>query len=243
MNKVIIFIGSMVFFVCGVAAGTGGEGIEVEMEGRYDMAAGVSVELAKEMAVYIARRKAVELAGRYLSDKRLIETYAQKKDEIYSLATNEIDAQILAQHRSTNENTGTYTVRIRARVRPSDFVKASLEDARQDRKEAKAPFQVEMEQPVSAEIDPGRDISHAYRLLREREWRLVMIYLNHLEKKYPNWAEVYMAKARVYYIYHKPAAMKTALGEACRLGNETACDDLANIKKVHEYDFGLSIFD
>jgi len=35
--------------------------------------------------------------------------------------------------------------------------------------------------------------------------------------------------------------MKKALNEACRLGNNTACDDLKNIKKVHEHDFGLLI--
>jgi hypothetical protein len=72
---------------------------------------------------------------------------------------------------------------------------------------------------------------------------MAMIYLNHLDKKYPNWAEIHMAKSLVYYNHHKPESMKEALGKACRLGNETACDDLANIKKVHEYDFGISISD
>ena len=100
-----------------------------------------------------------------------------------------------------------------------------------------------MEQPVSAEIDPGKDISKVYRLLREKKWRIAMIYMNHLEKKYPNWAEIQMAKALAYYIFHEPGFMKKALSKACRLGNNTACDDLKNIKKVHEYDFGLSIID
>ena len=97
-----------------------------------------------------------------------------------------------------------------------------------------------MEQSVSVEIDPGKDISKAYRLLREKKWRIAMIYMNHLEKKYPNWAEIYMAKASVYYIIHEPVFMQKALNEACRLGNNRACDDLKNIKKVHEYDFGIS---
>jgi hypothetical protein len=34
--------------------------------------------------------------------------------------------------------------------------------------------------------------------------------------------------------------MKKALNKACRLGDNTACDDLKNIKKVNEYDFGVS---
>ncbi len=70
-----------------------------------------------------------------------------------------------------------------------------------------------------------------------------MIYLNHLEKKYPSWAEIQMAKAFAYYIFHEAAFMKKALSEACRLGNNTACDDLKNLKRVHGHDFGLSIID
>ena len=52
-----------------------------------------------------------------------------------------------------------------------------------------------------------------------------------------------MAKALVYYILLEPLFMKRALNEACRLGNNTACDDLTKIKRVHEHDFGLSIID
>jgi hypothetical protein len=100
-----------------------------------------------------------------------------------------------------------------------------------------------MEQHISAEIDPGRDIAKAYRLLREKKWRIALIYLNHLEKKYPNWDSIYVAEALNHYILHEPVLMKKALNKACRLGNQTACDDLKNIKKVHEHDFGLSIID
>ena len=217
------------------------EAIEVDIGGRYPISESVSDELAKEMALYIAKKKAVDLAGKYLSHKSLIERYELNRDEIYSLATNEIETEIVEQKRLREGRAFTCKIRIRARVRPSDFVKASLTDAKENEKEDRVSYQEEMEQPVSAEINPGKDISHAYRLLRKRQWRMATIYLNHLDQKYPNWAEIHLAKALVYYIHHKPASMKRALGQACRLGNQTACDDLANIKKVHEYDFGISI--
>jgi hypothetical protein len=118
-----------------------------------------------------------------------------------------------------------------------------MEDTRLEKKEANESFSEEMEQPVSAEIDPGKDISKVYRLLREKKWRIAMIYMNHLGKKYPNWDSIYMAKAIVHYILHEPVYMKKALNEACLLGNQIACDDLKNIKKVHEHDFGFSIID
>ena len=92
-------------------------------------------------------------------------------------------------------------------------------------------------------IDPGRDIAKAYRLLREKKWRIAMICLDHLEKKYPNWDRIYMAKAITNYILHEPVFMEKALREGCQLGNKTACDDLKNIKKLHEHDFGLSVID
>ena len=225
----------------GVASAAENDNFEIEAEGRYQMEADSSVDLAKKVALFTAKRKAVDLAGRYLSRKSLIEVYELNRDEIYSLAAREIQAEILEEKRSTVGKILTYRVRIRARVQPSDFVKAEMQDNRQEKKEANESFIEEMEQPVSAVIDPGKDISKVYRLLREKKWRIAMIYMNHLEKKYPTWAEIQMAKALVYYIFHEPAFMEKALSEACRLGNHTACEDLKNIKKVHEHDFGLSI--
>jgi glutamyl-tRNA reductase len=118
-----------------------------------------------------------------------------------------------------------------------------MEDSKQEKKEAKESFREEMEQSIFAEIDPGREIAKAYRLLREKKWRIAMIYLNHLEKKYPNWDSIYVAKAITHYILHEPVFMKKALNDACRLGNQIACDDLKNLKRVNEHDFGLSIID
>jgi hypothetical protein len=229
----------VLFSINDVASATGDDIFEIEAEGSSRMEAGASLDIAKKLALFTAKRKAVDLAGRYLSRKSLIKVYELNRDEIYSLAAREIETEILEEKRQTVEKILTYRVRIRARVQPSDFVKAEMEDIRQEKKEAKESFSEEMEQPVSAEIDPGKDISKVYRLLREKKWRIAMIYLDHLEKKYPNWDSIYVAKAITQYILHEPVFMKKALNEACRLGNQIACDDLKNIKKVHEHDFGF----
>jgi len=197
--------------------------------------------LARKVALFIAKRQAVNLAGRYLSHKSLIKTYELNKDEIYSLVAREIQAEIIEEKSETIGKTSIYRLQIRARIKASDFVKAEIEDAKQEKKESKESYQKEMEQPISAEIDPGKDIAKVYRLLREKKWRIAMIYLNHMEKKYPNWDSIYMAKAITHYILNETVFMEQALTEACRLGNNTACNDLKNLKKVHEYDFGLSI--
>jgi len=243
MRNLIMAALLVLFSINDVASAAEDDIFEIEAEGSYRMEEGSSIDLAKKLALFIAKKKAVDLAGKYLLRKSLIEVYELNRDEIYSLAAREIQTEILEEKRQTVGKILTYRVRIRARVQPSDFVKAEMEDTKQEKKEAKESFREEMEQPVSAEIDPGKDISKVYRLLREKKWRIAMIYLDHLEKKYPNWDSIYVAKAITQYILHEPVFMKKALNEACRLGNQMACDDLKNIKKVHEHDFGLSIID
>jgi len=240
MRALILGALLVLFSFDSVVSAAQGNIFEIEAEGSYRINDVASIDLAKKMALFAAKRQAVDLAGRYLSRQSLIKAYELKRNEIYSLAAVEIDAEISEEKRQTVGKIIIYRVRIRARVQPSDFVKAAMADTQREKEAAKQPFSEEMEQPVASEIDPGQDISKLYRLLREKKWRIAMIYMNHLEKKYPNWAEIQMAKAQVYYIYHEPALMKKALSHACRLGNSTACDDLKNIKKVHEYDFGIS---
>jgi len=243
MRPLILGALLVLFSISSVVSAAQEDIFEIEAEGSYRIKNVASIDLAKKMALFSAKRQAVDLAGRYLARQSLIKGYELNRDEIYSLAARKIEAEILEEKRQTVGKTLTYWVRIIARVQPSDYVKAEMADTRREKEEAKASFSEEMEQPVSAEIDPGQDISKVYRLLREKKWRIAMIYMNHLEKKYPNWADIQMAKALVYYIYHEPALMKKALGQACRQGNRTACDDLKNIKKVHEYDFGISATD
>jgi hypothetical protein len=172
----------VLFSINGIASAAADDIFEIEVEGGYRMEADSSVDLVKKVALFTAKRKAVELVGRYLSHKSLIERYELNRDEIYSLAAREIQAEILEEKRQTVEKTSRYRVRIKARVQASDFVKAELQDTKQEKKEAKESYRKEMEQHISAEIDPGRDIAKSYRLLREKKWRIAMIYLNHLEK-------------------------------------------------------------
>ena len=56
----------------------------------------------------------------------------------------------------------TYRLRIRARIQASDFVKAEMEDIKQEKKETKESYKEEMEQHIPADIDPGRDIAKEY---------------------------------------------------------------------------------
>jgi hypothetical protein len=229
--------------ISGLSPAAANDIFEIETEGSYRMEAGSSVDLVKKVAFYIAKKKAIELAGRYLSHDSLIKIYDRDKDEIYSLAAKETQAEILMEKWETVEQVTTYRIRVRVQAQTSDFIKAEMGNAVLGKKEAKESYQEEMKQHISVEIDPGGDIAKAYRLIRKKKWRMATIYLNHLEKKYPDWDKIYMAKAIINYILHDPVFMKKALSEACRLGNQIACDDLKNLKRMHGKDFGLSIID
>ena len=83
-----------------------------------------------------------------------------------------------------------------------------------------------MEQHVLKTIAPSQELSRAYRYIRRGKWRIAIIYLNHLERKYPNWGEVYLAKAIAFYGIHNIDKMIAALKAACLFGSEEACKDL-----------------
>ena len=93
-----------------------------------------------------------------------------------------------------------------------------------------------MDPDVSKETDPAKEVAKAYRLMRNRDWRMAVINLDHLGIKYPYWGEIDMAKAISYYALRKPRQMKKSLEKACGLGNEEGCEDLKRLKKVHSID-------
>ena len=210
--------------------------IEVEAKGSYLMGDGNSKQLARQLALFEAKRAALETAGKYLTHKSLIPFYEMKKEEIYSLAARETQAKIIEERWEPIGKTIKCLIRIRVKVQVSDFIKAGIQDQKLEKKDEKESLLEEMDPVLSKEIDPGKDIAKAYRLLRKREWRMAVIYLDHMEKKYPNWGNIYLAKAIALYALNAPSEMKKALKMACGLGNHQACDDLKHLKKVHKFD-------
>ena len=95
MRNFIMVILLVLFPINGVASATEDDVFVIETEGHYRMDAVAPVRLVKEMALFVAKRKAVDLAGRYLSRKSLIEIYEQSRDEIHSLTAREIRVEII----------------------------------------------------------------------------------------------------------------------------------------------------
>jgi hypothetical protein len=197
-----------------------------------------STMLAKALALYSAKRKAVSTAARYFVMKGLVESYEKKKEEIYSLATNKIETKILEENWIPSGKLKRYVVRIESRIYPANLIQAEIQNKKIEKQEAGDTLRQELEPGIQAKVNPAYDIASAYRYLRTGHWRSGLIYLDRLERKYPHWGEVFMAEAIAFYALQDPLRMKNALEKACSLENTSACEDLKTLKRVHNLDLG-----
>ena len=200
-----------------------GDTIKVTTDFTYKMGAEDSKEKSRALALFGAKFKAVDLAAKYLTHKGLLEHYEKKQNEIFCLTTNEIKVSIINEKFSQEIN--SYYVKINSEVTSIDFIKAQIKDIELAKHESNFSYSEEMEQPVSKIIDPGEELSRAYRYIRKELWRISVIYLDHLEKKYPYWGDVFLAKAIAFYGMDEINEMADALKTACSLNIQAACNE------------------
>ena len=210
--------------------------VEVEAKGSYIMRDDDSREVAKQLALFEAKKKALESAWRYISNKMQIKLCATQKDELYGLAASALPIKILKENWEPAGKTLRCFIRVRAKIKVYDFFNAEMESQKLREEDKKESLLEEMDPAIAKEIDPGKDIAKAYRLIQNRSWRMAAIYLDRLANKYPNWGEIYLVKAIAFYALNEPSAMKKALKKACDLENHKACDDLKRLKRVHKLD-------
>lgn len=243
-TRLLYLILCFIFLICFCNSGFSQDNknnysIEVESQGVHLFKTGDSKKLAKIMALFKAKRAAVELAAKYFRRKKLIEPYEHKQSEIYNILADEIKKDVLKETWTLTPTPSKFVVKISAKIEATDFIRAEILNLHYEKDEAKESFRKRMEPAVGKDIKPGHDLAHAYRLIRKAQWRPAIIYLDSLEAKYPHWEDIPLAKSLVYYSMNEFEAMKEALENACRLGAGEACDDLEKIKRLHEHDFGL----
>jgi len=195
---------------------------------------GESPQKYEALAMFGAKYKAVVLAAKYLSHKDLLEDYGKKQKEIFCLTADELEPTVI--EKKILEKGGAFFIKIRTKVSSIDFIRAQIKDLQLEKSERKFSLHDKMEQQVYKSIDPALELSRAYRYIRKMQWRIAVIYLEHLEKKYPNWSEIYLAKAIAFYAIHEIPSMMAALRTSCLLGNREACED---IEGLHAHEKGL----
>ena len=183
-----------------------------------------SKEKSRALCLFGAKLKAVNLAAKYLTHNGVLEHYEKKQNEMFCLTTNEIKVSIIDE--KFYQDINSYYVKIKSEVTSIDFIKAQIKDSELNKYESSFSFSEEMEQPVSKGINPGEELSRAYRYIRKEQWRISIIYLEHLEKKYPRWGEVFLAKAIAFFGLDDIDKMVDALKTSCSLNNQEACNEL-----------------
>ena len=214
------------------------DALEAVTEYTYKMAPGESRQKYEALTMFGAKYKAVVLAAKYLSHKDLLENYGKKQKEIFCLTADELKPTVI--EKKLLENGSAFFIKIKTKVGSTDFIRAQIKDLQLEKRERKFSLQEKMEQHVSKSIDPALELSRAYRYIRKMEWRIAVIYIEHLEKKYPNWAEIYLAKAIAFYAIHEIKNMMDALRTSCSLGNREACEDIEALIHAHEKDLRLN---
>jgi hypothetical protein len=204
-------------------------------EFQYRFGRGDSNAKGRALALFGAKLKAVVFSAKYLMHKDLLVHYGKKENEIFCLATREIYTEIIDE--KIQKTPKAYYVKIKTETDNTDFIKAEIKNLELEKEELKLSYAAEMEQPVIKVIDPGLEISRAFRHISKRQWRPAIIYLDHLGKKYPNWGEIYLAKAIAFYGQDEIENMKEALKTACLLNNQEACSDFQIISRSQKEEF------
>lgn len=198
--------------------------IQTVTEFSYHAGAGDTRETARALTLFGAQYKAVLRSAERLIGGGLLVEYGDKRREIFCLAADELPFRVIDE--SFVEKTNTSTVTIKATVSLSDFIRAEIRNAALEKEEMQFSFQEEMEPVVLQAIDPARELSRAYRYVRKGHWRMAIIYLDHLEKKYPHWGALFHAKALGFKGMHETERAVEALSLACELGNQEACGEI-----------------
>ena len=187
----------------------------------YHAGPGDSRQTARALALFGATYKAVVLSADHLAGKGWLKDYGDRQMEVFCLVADSLKTGIIQQ--SFSEKEGVATIKFRRRISLNDFVRAEIRNAALEREERHFSLQEEMEPVVSPTIAPGQELSRAYRYIRKCHWRMAIIYLDHLENKYPCWGTLFHAKAMAYLGMHETGRALSALSSACHLGDQAAC--------------------
>lgn len=200
---------------------SGEEEMVIKTNFSYRLGPGDTPGIARALAMYGAKHKAVLWMAAQLADMGLLKNYDDRRMEIYCLVANELNSTIV--DKTIHQNGGLYSVDIESRGSLADFVKAEIKDAQLEKKELEFSLQEEMEPIISAAIAPGQELSRAYRYIRNKQWRKAIIYLDQLEKKYPYWSDLFFAKGVGFEGMHEIEQAISAYSKACERGHQKGC--------------------
>jgi hypothetical protein len=176
---------------------------------------------ARALALFGAKYEAVVECADKLTAEGLLEAEAGRKKAILCLVADAIRPQLLTQ--SADVAHRVYTVKLRSICTLADYVKAEIRNESLDKEEGHFTLKEDLEPVMAPAITPALELSRAYRYIVHERWRMAIIYLEHLESKYPHWGPLYLAKATAFLGIHERARAVSSMASACHLGVQEAC--------------------
>lgn len=205
-----------------------GQKIEIITEFSYHAGPGDSKETAFALAIYGAKHLAVVLSADHLSGMGLLNDFGNKKMAIFCLVTEGLQFSKIDELFSEQNN--VYMAKIKSMVSLSDFVKAESRNGALERKDLHLSLKGELDPDMPTKVDPAQELSKAYRYIGAQHWRMALIYLDRLEKKYPYWGDLFLAKSLGFQGMNESGRVREALSSACNYRNHEACVKLKAIK-------------
>jgi hypothetical protein len=180
-----------------------------------------SRETARTLALYGAKQKAVSIGAERLAAQGLLEEHINRRKDILCLVNDSASYRLLES--TFDKGSQTFTIEISTVLSLADFVKAEIRNEELNDEERHFSLKKEMEPSVSSTLEPALELSRAYRYIHNRRWRMAIIYMDHLETKYPHWGDLQLAKAMAYLGMHQTAKALSTLRSACYRGTLEAC--------------------
>ena len=172
-----------------VPAGADCTSLTLTTEGVYAPGQGDSAPLTRLLALYRAKVAAAEQAADRFADRRIIQFATHDRNELVNLVADNLKPEVLVDRWETTDKKKSYKVRLRVEVKLSDFIDAQLENLKLSSRESRDNYMQEMEPYLPEPLMPGHALAKAHRLIRARELRMAVIYLDRVIARYPNWQE------------------------------------------------------
>lgn len=205
----------------GATLTTGDRRVVVVTASSYAAGPNESAEIAHALALFSATYKAADQGADHLVDAGFFNGDANRKTAVLCLVADAMTPQVLEQ--SMDVASRSRTVKIKSTLALDDYVKAEIRNATLDQEETHLSLKEEMEPAISPVLAPALELSRAYRYIGRGHWRMAIIYMDHLERKYPHWGALHLAKATAYFGMHEDERALSALRSACYLGVREAC--------------------
>jgi hypothetical protein len=180
-----------------------------------------TAEKAQSLALFGAKYKAVVRCADQLVKEGLLQSDDKRNMAIFCLVADTMQPHVIEQSLDTDSH--TYTVKINSTLSLTDYVKAEIRNEALDKEEIHFSLKEELEPSMSPDIAPALELSRTYRYISHDHWRMAIIYMDHLENKYPRWGALHLAKATAFLGMHENGRALNELSSACYLGTQEAC--------------------